>query len=222
MTRGRLITFEGGEGAGKSTQIERLATALTAAGLAVVVSREPGGTTGAEAIRALLLNGPPERWLPLSETLLLLAARLDHVERRIRPALAAGQWVLCDRFADSTRVYQGIAGSVGVEVVDRLQHATIGDLAPDLTLILDVPVEIGLARRGMSAANRFEQKGQAFHQRVRDGFLELAAREPARCRVIDGARDADTVARDIRVAVAAHFALDLGSADGGRHGDPGT
>jgi len=213
MTRGRLITFEGGEGAGKSTQIERLGTALTAAGLAVVVTREPGGTVGAEAIRVLLLNGPPERWLPLGETLLLLAARLDHVERRIKPALAAGQWVLCDRFADSTRVYQGMAGTIGVELVDRLQDATIGDLAPDLTLILDVPVEIGLARRGTSAANRFEHKGQAFHQRVRDGFLELAAREPMRCQVIDGARGAGTVARDIRLAVAARFALDLGGAD---------
>jgi dTMP kinase len=211
MTRGRLITFEGGEGAGKSTQIERLATALSAAGLALVVSREPGGTVGAEAIRALLLNGPPERWLPLGETLLLLAARLDHVERRIRPALTVGQWVLCDRFADSTRVYQGMAGTVGVELVDRLQRATIGDLTPDLTLILDVPVEIGLARRGAATANRFEHKGQAFHQQVRDGFLEVAAAEPSRCRVIDGARDADAVAREIRLTVAEHFALDLGA-----------
>jgi dTMP kinase len=214
MTRGRLITFEGGEGAGKSTQIERLAAVLSAAGVKVTVSREPGGTVGAEAIRELLLNGPPERWLPLGETLLLLAARLDHVERRIRPAMAAGLWVLCDRFSDSTRVYQGMAGTVGVELVDRLQHAAIGDLAPDLTLILDVPVEIGLTRRGVSTANRFEHKGLTFHQQVRDGFLRLAEREPARCRVIDGARDADTVARDIRCAVEARFALDLGDADG--------
>jgi len=214
MSQGRLITFEGGEGAGKSTQIERLAAVLSAAGVKVTVSREPGGTVGAEAIRELLLNGPPERWLPLGETLLLLAARLDHVERRIRPAMAAGLWVLCDRFSDSTRVYQGIAGTVGVELVDRLQHATIGDLAPDLTLILDVPVEIGLTRRGVSAANRFEHKGLIFHQQVRDGFLRLAEREPARCRVIDGARDADTVARDVRRAVEARFALDLGDTDG--------
>jgi dTMP kinase len=212
MTEGRLITFEGGEGAGKSTQVERLAAALSVAGLAVAVSREPGGTVGAEAIRELLLNGPPERWLPLAETLLLLAARLDHVERRIRPALAAGQWVLCDRFADSTRVYQGMAGSAGVELVDRLQQAAIGDLAPDLTLILDVPVEIGLARRGAATANRFEHKGQAFHQRVRAGFLQIAAAEPVRCRVIDGTRDADAVARDVRLAVEERFALDLGAA----------
>ena len=212
MTEGRFITFEGGEGAGKSTQIERLAGALAAAGLAVVVSREPGGTVGAEAIRELLLNGPPERWRPLGETLLLLAARLDHVERRIRPALAAGQWVLCDRFGDSTRVYQGMAAGVGVEVVDRLQRETIGDLTPDFTLILDVPVEIGLARRGAATANRFEHKGQAFHQQVRDGFLQLAAAEPGRCLVIDGTREADAVARDVRRAVEAHFALDLGAA----------
>jgi dTMP kinase len=212
MTRGRLITFEGGEGAGKSTQIERLAATLGAAGHTVLVSREPGGTVGAEAIRELLLNGPPERWLPLGETLLLLAARLDHVERRIRPALMAGQWVLCDRFSDSTRVYQGIAGTVGIELVDRLQQATIGDLTPDLTLILDVPVEVGLARRGAAAANRFEHKGPAFHQRVRDGFLQVAVAEPARCRVIDGGRDPDAVAGDVRRAVAAHFALDLGPA----------
>ena len=213
MTRARLITFEGGEGAGKSTQVQRLAAALTATGITVVVSREPGGTVGAEAIRSLLVNGPPERWLPLSETLLLLAARLDHVERRIRPALAAGQWVLCDRFVDSTRVYQGMAGTVGVELVNRLQAATIGDLAPDLTLILDVPVEVGLARRGRSAPeSRFEDKGIAFHQRVRDGFLQLAAEEPARCRVIDGSGDADAVAAALREAVAARFALDLGGA----------
>jgi dTMP kinase len=213
MTRGRLITFEGGEGAGKSTQIERLATALCAAGIAVVVSREPGGTAGAEAIRDLLVNGPPERWLPLSETLLLLAARLDHVERRIRPALAAGQWILCDRFVDSTRVYQGMAAAVGVELVNRLQAATIGDLAPDLTLILDVPVEVGLARRGRNASeSRFEDKGVAFHQRVRDGFLQLAAEEPARCRVIDAAQGADAVAAALREAVAVRFGLDLGAA----------
>lgn len=211
MTRGRLITFEGGEGAGKSTQIARLAAALTATGLAVVVSREPGGTAGAEAIRQVLVNGPPERWLPLGETLLILAARLDHVERRIRPALAAGEWVLCDRFVDSTRVYQGIAGAVGLELVDRLQAAVVGDLAPDLTLILDVPVEVGLARRAATpAANRFEHKGATFHQQVRDGFLQLAAADPGRCRVVDGTRDPDAVARALRAAVEARFELDLG------------
>jgi dTMP kinase len=213
MTRGRLITFEGGEGAGKSTQIERLAATLSAAGIMVLATREPGGTVGAEAIRGLLVNGPPERWLPLSETLLLLAARLDHVERRIRPALAVGQWVLCDRFVDSTRVYQGMAGTVGVELVDRLQAATIGELAPDLTLILDVPAEIGLARRGHDAPEtRFEGKGAAFHQRVRDGFLQLAAEEPSRCRVIDAGQGVDAVAAALRTAVAARFALDLGAA----------
>ncbi|MEM7024069.1 MAG: dTMP kinase [Pseudomonadota bacterium] len=213
MTHGRLITFEGGEGAGKSTQIEHLAGALTKAGIAVLVTREPGGTVGAEAIRGLLVNGPPERWLPLGETLLLLAARLDHVERRIRPALSAGQWVLCDRFVDSTRVYQGMAGQVGVDLVDRLQVATIGDLVPDLTLILDVPVETGLARRGRDAAEgRFEEKGVAFHQQVRDGFLRLAADDPARCRVIDATQDTVAVGSALREVVAARFGLDLGAA----------
>jgi dTMP kinase len=213
MTRGRLVTFEGGEGVGKSTQIERLAAALSAAGITVVVSREPGGTVGAEAIRSLLVNGPPDRWLPLSETLLLLAARLDHVERKIRPALAEGHWVLCDRFVDSTRVYQGMAGTVGVELVNRLQAITCGDLAPDLTLILDVPVEIGLARRGRRAPeSRFEDKGVAFHQRVRDGFLQLAAEEPARCRLIDGTQSTDAVSAALCKVVAARFGLDLGGA----------
>ncbi|MEM7023083.1 MAG: dTMP kinase [Pseudomonadota bacterium] len=209
---GHLITFEGGEGAGKSTQVQRLATLLAGAGTDVTVTREPGGTVGAEAIRDLLLNGPPERWLPLTETLLLLAARVDHVERRIRPALAAGQWVLCDRFGDSTRVYQGIAGSVGLERIDKLQTEAIGDVTPDLTLILDLPVGTGLARRGRTAdANRFEHMGEAFHQRVRDGFLKLAADDPMRYMVIDAAKDAHTVAREIRVAVERRFGLDLGA-----------
>lgn len=210
MSRGRFITLEGGEGAGKTTQIDRLAASLSAVGIDAIVSREPGGTAGAEAIRDLLVNGPPERWLPLSETLLLLAARFDHVERRIRPALAAGQWVLCDRFVDSTRVYQGIAGGVGIDVIDRLQEATIGELAPDLTMILDIPVELGLARRGISAAGtRFEDMGVTFHQRVRQGFLQLAAAEPERCRVIDAAPSAEVVAAALRGAVAERFGLRL-------------
>jgi dTMP kinase len=212
MTRGRFITLEGGEGAGKTTHIELLAASLSAAGIPVIVSREPGGTVGAEAIRSLLVNGPPERWLPLSETLLLLAARFDHVERRIRPALASGQWVLCDRFLDSTRVYQGIAGGVSMDVINRLQEATIGDLAPDLTVVLDIPVEVGLARRGAPAAeSRFEDKGTAFHQRVREGFLQLAAEEPRRCCVIDAAPGADAVAEEVRRAIEGRFALRLGA-----------
>lgn len=211
---GRLIAFEGGEGAGKSTQLERLAVALRATGRRCVATREPGGTPGAEAIRRLLVEGAPQRWAPLSETLLLLAARHDHLEGVIRPALASGVWVLCDRFADSTRVYQGIAGGLGLELVDRLQQLVAGSLEPDLTLILDLPAEVGLARRAAGAdGNRFERMGAAFHERVRAGFLELAARAPARYVVIDATARQDRVAVAVRRAVAGHFALDLPNHD---------
>jgi dTMP kinase len=211
MTRpGRLITFEGGEGAGKSTQIERLAAALRAARIDVLVTREPGGTPGAELIRQLLVEGPPDRWLPLTEALLLLAARHDHVVRRIAPALAAGRWVLCDRFMDSTRVYQGVAGGVGEAVIDRLHATVFADLRPDLTVILDVPVAVGLARRrAASGGQRFEQMPEAFHQRVQEGFLALARAEPERCAVIDATRPIDTVAADVRDLVARRFGVQL-------------
>lgn len=211
MTRaGRLITFEGGEGAGKSTQIERLGAALRAAGVDVLVTREPGGTPGAELIRQLLVEGSPERWLPLTEALLVLAARHDHVERAIAPALAAGRWVLCDRFMDSTRVYQGVAGGVGEAVIDRLHAIVFGDLQPDLTVILDVPVTIGLERRRAAAGGqRFEQMTEAFHERVRQGFLALARAEPERCTVIDATRPVEAVAAAVRDAVARRFGLDL-------------
>jgi dTMP kinase len=208
--RGRLITFEGGEGAGKSTQIRRLEAALRAVGLAVVATREPGGTPGAEAIRALLVGGAPTRWSPLTETLLLLAARHDHVVRVIEPALAAGRWVLCDRFIDSTRVYQGVAGALGLALVDQLHRTIFGELRPDLTLILDLPAPTGLARRRADAgANRFERMDPAYHQRVREGFLAIARAEPERCTVIDAAPSEAVVAGHIRAAVQARFGLDL-------------
>jgi dTMP kinase len=208
---GRLVTFEGGEGAGKSTQIERLAAALRAAGIDPLVTREPGGTPGAEQIRKLLVEGAPERWLPLTEVLLLLAARHDHVARRIAPALAEGRWVLCDRFMDSTLVYQGLAGAVDAAVIDRLHAMTLGELRPDLTLILDVPATQGLGRRSRSSAapQRYEQMTSAFHERVRDGFLALARAEPARCVVIDATQPVEAVAHDIRAVVARRFGLDL-------------
>jgi dTMP kinase len=212
MTRpGRLVTFEGGEGAGKSTQIERLAATLRGAGLDPLVTREPGGTPGAEQIRELLVEGPPERWLPLSEALLLLAARYDHVVRRIAPALADGRWVLCDRFMDSTRVYQGLAGAVGEAVIDRLHATVLGDLRPDLTVILDVPVATGLGRRQEAAGGqRYERMSNAFHEQVRAGFLALARAQPERCVVVDATRPVDTVADDIRDLVARRFGVDLG------------
>jgi dTMP kinase len=208
--RGRLITFEGGEGAGKSTQIERLAAALRGAGIDPLVTREPGGTPGAEQIRTLLLEGAPDRWLPLTEVLLLLAARHDHVVRRIAPALTAGRWVVCDRFIDSTRVYQGIAGAVDRAVIDRLHRAVLGELRPDLTVVLDLPAALGLGRRReASGQHRYEQMTIAFHERVREGFLATARAEPERCTVIDASRGVETVASEVRGLVAHRFALDL-------------
>lgn len=208
--RGRLITFEGGEGAGKSTQVARLAADLRATGLTVVATREPGGTPGGEAIRSLLVDGPPARWSPLTETLLLLAARHDHVLRVIEPALAAGEWVLCDRFSDSTRVYQGIAGAVGLSLVDQLHRTILGDLKPDLTLVLDCPVPVGLARRRASAGeNRFEQMAEAYHERVREGFLKIARAAPERCVVIDATQPVTVVASRVRAAVHARLRPDL-------------
>ncbi|MGH1483269.1 MAG: dTMP kinase [Geminicoccales bacterium] len=208
---GRFITFEGGEGGGKSTQILRLAASLKEAGLDVVTTREPGGTEGAEAIRNLVTEGTTDRWSPLTETLLFLAAREDHVARLIRPALARGQWVLCDRFIDSTRVYQGIAGTLGLELIDRL-HATIfDDLTPDLTLLLDVAVETGLARRrGTGEVNRFDQMQVDFHQTVRTGFLGLARSEPARFSVVDAGLAEAAVHNVIQHIVAERFGLPLG------------
>jgi dTMP kinase len=206
--RGRLITFEGGEGAGKSTQIRCLAKALDEAGIDVVISREPGGTPGAEAIRALVTEGTADRWSPLTETLLFLAARQDHVERLIEPALAEGRWVLCDRFIDSTRVYQGLAGTLGLALVDRLHQVIFDRIAPDLTLLLDLPVEIGLARRSAAGhSNRFERKVEDFHQAVRKGFLELARGEVARFTVVDAEPSPDVVSAAIIDIIRRRFTL---------------
>jgi dTMP kinase len=207
---GHLITFEGGEGAGKSTQAKRLAEVLTSLGIPVLLTREPGGTPGAEAIRTLLLDPASTRWSTLTETLLLLAARHDHVLRQVEPALRTGEWVLCDRFSDSTRVYQGVAGSVGVALVDQLHQIIFGGLSPDLTLILDVPVTTGLARRQASTGeNRFERMPETFHEQVRQGFLALARAEPERCVVIDATASEDAVADRIRRTVEQRFGLDV-------------
>ncbi len=207
MTRGIFITFEGGEGAGKSTQLRRLAERLAASGREVVTTREPGGSEGAEAVRALLVQGDADRWSSMSETLLLYAARADHVERLIRPALARGAIVVCDRFADSTRAYQGAAGGVSPDFIDTLEREVLGDTRPDLTLILDLPAERGLDRaagRGGAEA-RFESKGLAFHERLRAGFLAVARAEPNRCVVIDADQGLDQVSADIETAVAARL-----------------
>ena len=195
---GRLVTFEGIDGSGKSTQARRLAESLRGDGCEVVLTREPGGSEGAEAIRALLLGGGTERWSPVTEALLFTAARRDHVERLIAPALAAGRIVVCDRFVDSTRVYQGASGRGELRgLVDRLHAEAVGR-EPDLTLILDVEPEAGLARA--ARATRFEAMGLAFQRRLRDGFLALAAEFPGRCRVIDGSGAQDEVAARVREA----------------------
>ncbi len=205
--RGVFITFEGGEGAGKTTQLQTLRRALERRGVAVTATREPGGTAGAEAIRELVLDGAVERWSHGVEALLMTAARLDHVERLIAPALAAGQWVLSDRFSDSTRVYQGIAGGLGRARIDALIDLFLPSPRPDLTLLLDLPVEAGLARRaGAGGGSRFEARDRAFHERVRAGFLELATAEPQRFAVIDAAGPGERVGARVEAVVLDRFA----------------
>ena len=203
MTRGRFITFEGGEGAGKSTQVARLVAHLRARGLEVVQTREPGGSTGAEEIRAIALNGDPGRWSPTTETLLMYAARSDHLEKTIRPALEAGRWVVCDRFADSSRAYQGAGGGVPEQFIETLDAGIVGETQPDLTLIFDLPVSVGLERafgRGLFET-RFESKGVAFHERLREKFLDIAARNPGRCAVIDAVGSLEEVEARVTSAV---------------------
>lgn len=203
--RGRFITFEGGEGTGKSTQIKKLADRLKAARMRILVTREPGGSPGAEIMRHLLLSGIGKLLGPEAETLLFAAARDDHVHTVIQPALNQGAWVLCDRFADSTRAYQGSLGQVPAGLINAMQRVTIGDLKPDLTIILDLPVEIGLARaatrRGSATPDRFEGEKLAFHQGLREAYRKIAADEPGRCVLIDANSDADTVAGRVWAAV---------------------
>ena len=209
MARGRFITLEGGEGAGKSTQQNRLVARLSELGFDVVATREPGGSVGGVAIRDLLVNGPPERWSAVTEVLLMNAARRDHIERRIRPALERGAFVVCDRFADSTRAYQGAGGEADTAFIETVERHVVGDVRPDLTLILDLPVEEGLhraAHRGGGEA-RFEAKGIEFHQRLRQGFLDIAAAEPQRCVVIDSHQSQEVVAEAIWEAVQARLGL---------------
>ncbi len=195
MSQGRFITFEGGEGVGKSTQIRRLAARLTEAGREVVATREPGGSPGAEAIRDLLVQGAADRWSPLTETLLMYAARRDHIERVIRPALARGAWVVCDRYADSTRAYQGAAGGTDPGLIAAMETFVLEEVRADLTLVFDMAPEAGLARAAdrTHAETRFESKGAAFHARLRQAFLDIAKAEPGRCEVIDAAQPIDAV-----------------------------
>lgn len=209
MPEGRFITFEGGEGAGKSTQLGRLAARLEAAGRQIVTTREPGGSPGAESIRELVLNGAADRWSPVTETLLMYAARRDHVERVIRPSLAQGRWVVCDRFADSTRAYQGAAGGTDPALIAALEAHILETTRPDLTLVFDLPVEVGLERAQARAGTemRFESKGQAFHERLRAGFLAIARAEPQRCAVIDATGGLDEVEARVWAAVRSRLSV---------------
>jgi len=211
VTRGRFITFEGGEGAGKSTQVRLLAERLAGPDREVVVTREPGGSAGAEAIRDLVVNGPADRWSPIAETLLMYAARRDHLERLIRPALEHGAWVICDRFADSTRAYQGAGGQAPAALIEALETQVLEGVRPDLTLILDLPIDIGLGRAIArdGAATRFESKGLAFHERLREAFQAIAAAEPARCALIDASGSVDEVARAVARAVAERLGVEI-------------
>lgn len=207
--RGRFITFEGGEGSGKSTQIQKLAKRLNAAKLRAIVTREPGGSPGAEIIRHLVLSGMGKLLGPDAETLLFAAARDDHVRTVIQPALAQGIWVLCDRFFDSTRAYQGRLGQVSPSLLNAMQRVTIGDLKPDLTFILDVPVEVGLkraaARRGKGAPDRFEGEDVKFHQELREAYRQIAAEDPQRCVLIDASADPAKVSARIWKALRDHL-----------------
>ncbi len=210
LKRGFFATFEGGEGSGKTTQIAKLAATLRERGHMVCLTREPGGTPAADALREILLSGRAKDLGAETEALLFAAGRRDHIEGVILPALRRGEVVLCDRFHDSTRVYQGSVGGVAPEALAVMEAATLEGVAPDLTVILDIPAEVGLRRaslrRGDALADRFESEPKTLHEQRRAAFLQIAAREPERCVVIDANRDAETVEADIRAAVLERIA----------------
>jgi dTMP kinase len=205
---GRFITFEGGEGAGKTTQLRLLALHLRGLGRDVVTTREPGGSTGAEQIRDLLVQGAAGRWDGVSEALLHFAARRDHLRHTVWPALRQGSWVLCDRFADSTTAYQGYGFGVALASIEQLYQLAVGDFQPDLTLILDLPAAQGLARAVARGGDndRYERMDLAFHQRLRDGFLRIAEAAPRRCAVISAEDTVDAIAARIQTAVEQRLA----------------
>jgi dTMP kinase len=217
LKRGRFITFEGGEGAGKSTQIERLKDRLAGAGVEVVATREPGGSPKAELIRTRLLEGAAKRLGPAAEAVLFSAARLDHLKTVIRPALSAGRYVLCDRFFDSTRAYQGLDDRVPAAMLDALERVVSDGIRPDLTILLDVPPDIGLSRAAArrqareATPDRFEAEALDYHERLRQAFLAIVARDPERCIVIDAAPDSDAVAQRIWEAVERRFGNEFGN-----------
>jgi len=207
--RGHFITFEGGEGTGKSTQAKLLVARLKSLGIDALLTREPGGSPGAEALRHVLLSGAAKPLGPYAEAILFAAARDDHVRCTIKPALEQGTWIISDRFADSTRVYQGALNNIDPKLIQRLERITTGDTQPELTFILDLPAEIGLARaakrRGSGGYDRFEAEGLAFHKRLRQAYLELAEREPNRCAVIDASAEMTKIANVIWASVNARL-----------------
>lgn len=214
MAISRFITFEGGEGAGKSTQVALLSQRLEAAGEKVILTREPGGSERAEQIRSILLDSSLPESSPLTEALLFYAAREDHLKTLILPALAQGEWVLCDRFSDSTRAYQGAAGGLDPAILDKLETMVVGNCKPGLTFILDIPAETGLARaqsrhadQNSETRDRFESKALAFHQKLREGFLQLADQEPERFVVIDATRTPETIENEIWTHVKTRWGL---------------
>lgn len=207
MKRAWFITFEGGEGAGKSTQVARLADRLRNAGHDVVTTREPGGSPDADAIRQLLVTGETGRWSVAAEACLNYAARESHLSHTIRPALESGKTVLCDRFADSTRAYQGIAGGLDLDLVEQLDRAIVGSTQPDITLVFDLPAETGLERaRQRGGEDRFERKGLAFHRQLREAFHQIAQQHPQRCHVIDASASVDDVSEQIWQTVSDRLA----------------
>lgn len=216
---GLFVSFEGGEGAGKSTQIRLLAEALRGLGHDVVVTREPGGSPGAEALRHVLLSGAAEPFGIRMEALLFAAARADHLACFVRPALARGQVVLCDRFVDSSRVYQGVTGNLEPRLMQVLERVSVAGTMPDLTLILDLPASVGLDRARRRAGptptsaqpDRFEKERTEVHEKRRQGFLDIALREPERCRVIDASLDVERIARDILADVTLVMAQQRGA-----------
>ncbi|GHF28098.1 thymidylate kinase [Kordiimonas sediminis] len=206
-TRGKFITFEGGEGSGKSTQIKTLSLFLKGRGIDHIITREPGGSDGAEELRTLMLTGDTDRWTAMSEALMVTAGRVDHVEKLIKPALEQGQWVISDRFYDSTKVYQGVAGGLGLENMVNLQKLALGDFTPDLTLILDIDVQKGLARaiqrEGANNGNedRFERKGLKYHQALREAYKAIAMSESDRCKLVDASGTIDQIADAIQQVI---------------------
>ncbi|NTU76813.1 MAG: dTMP kinase [Alphaproteobacteria bacterium] len=209
MTRGRFITLEGGEGSGKSTQVQRLVATLAARGLKAIATREVGGSPSAEEIRELWLGKGEGHWDPLTEVFLIMAARREHLVRAIWPALEQGTWVISDRFVDSSRAYQGMGLDLGVEKIDAIYAHIANDFWPDLTLLLDLPVEMGLAR--IAARNgpddRYQQRDTRFHEKLRRGYRALAEKDPARWRLVDASGDPDHVAAEIAALLIARFSL---------------